>query len=59
MRVLLLIVLLAAGGCATLAAERAPVCDGRHRRPANPHGSVLAAEHPAASAPIASAPSCP
>ena len=33
--------LLALAGCASGSAERAAVCDGRHRRPANPHGSVL------------------
>ncbi|MGX5636854.1 hypothetical protein ACWKV8_10760 [Brevundimonas diminuta ATCC 11568] len=29
------------GGCASLTADRLPVCDGQARRPANPHGSVL------------------
>jgi len=29
------------GGCATLTADRLPVCDGQARRPANPYGSVL------------------
>lgn len=29
------------GGCATLMADRLPVCDGQARRPANPYGSVL------------------
>jgi type IV secretion system protein VirB7 len=29
-------------GCASLAGQEPPVCDGRHRRPANPYGSVLA-----------------
>ncbi|OGN43902.1 MAG: hypothetical protein A2623_07865 [Caulobacterales bacterium RIFCSPHIGHO2_01_FULL_70_19] len=28
-------------GCASLGRDDAPVCDGRHRRPANPHGSTL------------------
>jgi len=28
-------------GCASLGRDAAPVCDGRHRRPANPHGSTL------------------
>ncbi len=32
---------LALGGCATLGKEKAPVCDGKHRRPANLYGSVL------------------
>lgn len=31
----------ALGGCATLRTTEPPVCDGRHRRPANPYGSVL------------------
>lgn len=30
-------------GCASLGGDAAPVCDGRHRRPANPHGSTLIA----------------
>ena len=31
-------------GCATASTKSAalPVCDGKHRRPANPYGSVLA-----------------
>ena len=32
---------MALGGCATLGKETAPVCDGKHRRPANLSGSVL------------------
>ena len=28
-------------GCASLGRDDARVCDGRHRRPANPHGSTL------------------
>lgn len=36
--------LLALSACAPLVpGERAPICDGRERRPANPHGSVLTA----------------
>lgn len=36
--------LLALSACAHLVtSERAPICDGRERRPANPHGSVLTA----------------
>lgn len=30
-------------GCASLGGDDAPVCDRRHRRPANPHGSTLIA----------------
>jgi type IV secretion system protein VirB7 len=29
------------GGCSTFRATEPPVCDGRHRRPANLYGSVL------------------
>jgi type IV secretion system protein VirB7 len=38
-----ILILLAAalGGCATSTAKSLPVCDGQHRRPANPLGSVL------------------
>jgi len=38
---LLIALLLPAAGCAPVTADRLPVCDGRARRPANPHGSVL------------------
>ncbi len=43
MRVLVLTAVLALtlGGCASLGKEKAPVCDGKHRRPANLYGSVL------------------
>ncbi|MBI1406054.1 MAG: hypothetical protein GC145_08010 [Caulobacter sp.] len=30
-------------GCASLGGGNAPICDGRHRWPANPHGSTLIA----------------
>lgn len=33
-------------GCASLGGDDAPVCGGRHRRPANPHGSTLVAAPP-------------
>lgn len=36
---LLLVLLLT--GCATTNAQKLAVCDGKHRRPANPYGSVL------------------
>jgi hypothetical protein len=50
---LLAVLLPLLGGCATLTADRLPVCDGQARRPANPYGSVLlpsalAAPEPAA-----------
>ncbi len=32
---------LVVAGCATTAGSKLPVCDGKHLRPANPHGSVL------------------
>jgi len=37
----LLTIGLAVAGCSTLEKEKAPVCDGKHRRPANLYGSVL------------------
>jgi hypothetical protein len=43
------------GGCATLTADRLPVCDGQARRPANPYGSVLLPSAPAPAAPEAAA----
>ncbi|HEY1926596.1 MAG TPA: hypothetical protein VGG92_03955 [Caulobacteraceae bacterium] len=53
------LILLAAalGGCATSTAKSLPVCDGQHRRPANPYGSVL--DPAPASAPAASAEAAP
>lgn len=39
------------GGCATLTADRLPVCDGQARRPANPYGSVLLPPAPPAPEP--------
>lgn len=41
------------GGCASLTADRLPVCDGQTRRPANPYGSVLLPPAPAAPEPAA------
>lgn len=38
---LLLILASALGACATAPDDVPPVCDGRDRRPANPHGSIL------------------
>lgn len=48
---LILIAVLALGGCSTLGKEKAPTCDGKHRRPANLYGSVLDPTAPPASAP--------
>ncbi|MEH6665626.1 MAG: hypothetical protein V7678_12295 [Brevundimonas sp.] len=45
---LLLILSALLGGCATGRADAPPTCDGRDRRPANPHGSILVASTPAA-----------
>lgn len=39
--VLAIAVLTGAAGCASTTAEKPAVCDGKHRRPANPYGSVL------------------
>lgn len=50
-----LIVVLALGGCASLGKTKAPVCDGKHRRPANLYGSVLDPAAPPQSAPAKSA----
>ncbi|MGE5564985.1 MAG: hypothetical protein ACM3YN_02350 [Parcubacteria group bacterium] len=43
MRTLFLIlgVSVALGGCSILPKDDAPVCNGKHRRPANANGSVL------------------
>lgn len=40
-KLLIVLVVLALGGCSTVGREKAPVCNGKHRRPANPYGSVL------------------
>lgn len=50
---ILLLTAVALTGCSTLRSEKAPVCDGKHRRPANLYGSVLdpAAPPKAATAP--------
>lgn len=34
-------------GCASVTADRQPVCAGHARRPANPHGTVLQPTAPA------------
>ena len=38
--------LLALTGCATHGDPKPAVCDGKHRRPANPNGSVLSTAPP-------------
>ncbi len=40
-RLLIVLAALALAGCSTVGREKAPVCDGKHRRPANLYGSVL------------------
>lgn len=45
--IVLLGVSVALGGCTTFAPPDPPVCDGRHRRPANLYGSVLVPAAPA------------
>lgn len=53
MRTLILVLgaTLALGGCSTFGKDKAPVCDGKHRRPANPFGSVLNPPPPPAAPP--------
>ena len=53
MRTLILILgaAVALSGCSTLRKHEAPVCDGKHRRPANLYGSVLDPASPPATAP--------
>lgn len=41
-RVLTLLALFAVAGCASTGGGKLAVCDGKHLRPANPYGSVLA-----------------
>jgi len=36
-----LLLILGLAGCAAPALVAGPICDGKARRPANPHGSVL------------------
>ena len=45
---LIIVLATATAGCATPGARALPVCDGKHLRPANLHGSVLDAPAPAA-----------
>ena len=46
-----IVMALALGGCASLGKEKAPVCDGKHRRPANLYGTVLDPTAPPPAAP--------
>jgi len=45
----------ALSACATFRTADPPVCDGRHRRPANPYGSILYPAVPYVPAPAADA----
>jgi type IV secretion system protein VirB7 len=63
---ILILLALSVSGCATSSADKLPVCDGKHRRPANPQGTVLGASAspagaaaPAALAPQVSSPPSP
>jgi hypothetical protein len=52
MRSLVLVMaIIALTGCSTLKAEKTRACDGKHRRPANPYGSVLTPTAPPATTP--------
>jgi type IV secretion system protein VirB7 len=42
--------LLALAGCATHGDSKPAICDGKHRRPANPNGSVLTMAPPSGAA---------
>lgn len=56
MRQLVLILLIGLAGCATVRKDTPPVCDGKHRRPANLYGSVLDPAAPPSSAPPSAKP---
>ena len=43
---------LALAACATAVPDKPTVCDGRHRRAANPNGSVLVPAGPALVSPV-------
>lgn len=40
--ILVLVCCLAVSACASTSDGKLPICGGKHRRPANPYGSVLA-----------------
>jgi type IV secretion system protein VirB7 len=54
--ILVMVLAIASAGCASPGGAALPVCDGKHLRPANPHGSVL---DPAVAAPPAASPAEP
>ena len=54
-RSILLAGLMLLGACAHRGDPALPTCDGSARRPANPHGSVLAPQAPRPAAPAADA----
>jgi len=45
----------ALSACATFRTADPPICDGRHRRPANPYGSILFPAAPHTPAPAVDA----
>ena len=49
--ILILILTIFTSGCASLGGANLPGCDGKHLRPANLHGSVLAPAAPTTSPP--------
>lgn len=50
----------ALAGCATTKVDKPPICDGRHRRPANLYGSVIVPDQPpGATSPISPGPAAP
>ena len=53
--VLIALTVQALSACATFRTADPPVCDGRHRRPANPYGSILSPAAPYVPAPAADA----
>lgn len=48
LRLILMLACASLGGCASLSGPDLPTCDGLARRPANPHGSILAPPTPVA-----------
>ena len=54
--ILILAVAMGLAGCASTSGAKVPVCDGKHRRPVNLHGSVLDPSVTPQSAPSASEP---
>lgn len=55
-RLAIILAALALASCQTLGAAKLPVCDGKQRRPANPHGSVLTPSQAPKPAAVSAAP---